>query len=49
MPIAEGSGQKPRVTGYGTANVTGRKATHWPESATGLMEKIVSRGIMVTA
>ena len=47
--IPEGSGQKPRVAGSGAANVTGRKATHWPEAATGLMEKIVSRGNMMAA
>jgi len=47
--ILEGSGQKPRVAGSGAANVTGRKATHWPEAATGLMEKIVSRGNMMAA
>lgn len=47
--IPEGSGQKPRVAGNGAANVTGRKATHWPEAATGLMEKIVSRGNMMAA
>jgi group II intron reverse transcriptase/maturase len=45
----EGCGQKPRMTGNGAANVTGRKATHWPEAATGLMEKIVSRGNMMAA
>lgn len=45
----EGSGQKPRVAGRGAANVTGRKATRWPEAATGLMEKIVSRGNMMAA
>ncbi len=45
----EGSGRKPRVAGTGAANVTGRKATHWPEAATGLMEKIVSRGNMMAA
>ena len=28
----EGSGQKPREAGSGAANVTGRKATHWPEA-----------------
>lgn len=51
MPDAspEGSGRKPRVTGRGAANVTGRKATHWPKAATGLMEKIVSRGNMMAA
>jgi hypothetical protein len=47
--IPESSGQKPRVAGSGVANVTGRKATHWPEAATGLMEKIVSRGNMMAA
>jgi RNA-directed DNA polymerase len=45
----EGSGRKPRVAGRGAANVTGRKAAHWPEAATGLMEKIVSRGNMMAA
>jgi RNA-directed DNA polymerase len=45
----EGSGRKPRVDRIGAANVTGRKATHWPEAATGLMEKIVSRGNMMAA
>jgi group II intron reverse transcriptase/maturase len=47
--IPEGSGQKPREYGSGAANVTGRRATHWPEAATGLMEKIVSRGNMMAA
>ena len=47
--ISEGSGRKPRVAGRGAANVTGRKATHWPEAATGLMEKIISRGNMMAA
>ena len=47
--IPEGSGQKPREKGMCAANVTGRKATHWPEAATGLMEKIVSRGNMMAA
>ena len=47
--IPEGSGQKPRVVGIGAANVTGRKATHWPEAVTGLMEEIVSRGNMMAA
>ena len=47
--ISEGSGQKPREYGSGAANVTGRKAPHWPEAATGLMEKIVSRGNMMAA
>jgi len=51
MPGAtpEGSGQKPQVAGSGAANVTGRRATHWPEAATGLMEQIVSRGNMMAA
>jgi RNA-directed DNA polymerase len=51
MPGAspEGSGWKPREYGRGAANVTGRKAVHWPEAATGLMEKIVSRGNMMAA
>ncbi|MDR3578598.1 MAG: group II intron reverse transcriptase/maturase [Oryzomonas sp.] len=51
MPGAspEGSGRRPRVAGTGAANVTGRKATHWPEAATQLMEKIVSRGNMMAA
>jgi len=47
--IPEGSGQKPRVAVSGAANVTGRKSTHWPEAATGLMEKIVSRGNMMAS
>src|SRR5450631_639134 len=47
--IPEGSGQKSRVVGNGAANVTGRKATLWQEAATGLMEKIVSRGNMMAA
>jgi RNA-directed DNA polymerase len=47
--IPEGSGRKLRVAGNGAANVTGRKATCWPEAATGLMEKIVSRGNMMVA
>lgn len=47
--IPEGSGRKPRVAGTGAANATGRKATRWPEAATGLMEKIVSRGNMMAA
>lgn len=47
--IPEGSGRKPRVAGTGAANATGRKATTWPEAATGLMEKIVSRGNMMAA
>jgi len=45
----EGSGQKPRVAGSGAANVTGRRAFPWPEAATGLMEKIISRGNMMAA
>lgn len=47
--IPEGSGRKPRVAGTGAVNVTGRKAFPWPEAATGLMEKIVSRGNMMAA
>ena len=47
--IPECSGRKPRVAGNGAANVTGRKAPYWPEVATGLMEKIVSRGNMMAA
>jgi group II intron reverse transcriptase/maturase len=51
MPGAspEGSGRKPQEYGIGAANVTGRKATRWPEAATGLMDKIVSRGNMMAA
>ena len=51
MPGAspEGSGRKPRVAGRGAANVTGRKGLDYPEAATGLMEKIVSRGNMMAA
>jgi RNA-directed DNA polymerase len=51
MPDAspEGSGRKPQEVGRGAANVTGRKATLWPEAATGLMEKIISRGNMMAA
>ena len=45
----EGSDRKSREYGSGAANVTGRKATHWPESATGLMEEIFSRGNMMAA
>jgi RNA-directed DNA polymerase len=45
----EGSGRKPQEYGRGAANVTGRRAAHWPEAATGLMEKIVSRGNMMAA
>ena len=45
----EGSGRKPRVAGRGAANVTGRKGNPWPEAATGLMEKIISRGNMMAA
>jgi group II intron reverse transcriptase/maturase len=47
--IPEGSGQKPREYGSGAANVTGRKAPHWPGAVTGLMEKIISRGNMMAA
>ena len=47
--IPEGSGRKPRVAGSGAANVTGRRAFPWPEAATGLMEKIISRGNMMAA
>jgi RNA-directed DNA polymerase len=47
--ISEGSGRKPQEYGRGAANVTGRKATLWPEAVTGLMEKIVSRGNMMSA
>jgi RNA-directed DNA polymerase len=51
MPGAspEGSGWKSREHGRGAANVTGRKTTHWPEAATGLMDKIISRGNMMAA
>jgi RNA-directed DNA polymerase len=45
----DGSGQKPREYGSGAVNVTGRKATHWQEAATGLMEGTVSRGNMIAA
>ena len=45
----EGSGWKSREYGIGAANVTGRKAPHWPGAETGLMEKIVSRGNMMAA
>ncbi len=45
----ECSGRKPRMAGIGAANFTGRKATHWPEAATGLMEEIISRGNMMAA
>ena len=45
----EGSGRKSREYGRGAANVTGRKALDWPEAATGLMEKIISRGNMMAA
>jgi RNA-directed DNA polymerase len=47
--ISEGSGRKPQEYGTGAANVTGRKATLWPETVTGLMEKVVSRGNMMAA
>ena len=51
MPGAssEGSGRKPQEYGRGAANGTGRRATHWPEAATQLMEAIVSRGNMMAA
>jgi group II intron reverse transcriptase/maturase len=51
IPVArpEGSGRKLREQGTGAANVTGRKAFTWPEAATGLMERIVSRGNMMAA
>jgi RNA-directed DNA polymerase len=45
----EGSGRKPQEYGRGAANVTGRRAAYWPEAATGLMDKIVSRGNMMAA
>jgi group II intron reverse transcriptase/maturase len=45
----EGSGRKPREKGMCAANVTGRKATPWPEAATGLMGRIISRGNMMAA
>jgi len=45
----EGSGRKPREKGRGAASVTGRKASPWLEAATGLMERIVSRGNMMAA
>jgi hypothetical protein len=47
--IPEDSGQKPRTAVAGASNVTGRIRRNWPESATGLMEKIVSRGNMMVA
>jgi group II intron reverse transcriptase/maturase len=37
------------MAGNGAANVTGRKRLDYPEAATGLMEKIVSRGNMMAA
>lgn len=51
MPGAspEGSGRKPRENGRGAASVTGRKESAWPEAATGLMAKIVSRGNLMAA
>jgi len=51
MPGAspEGSGRKLREKGMCASNVTGRKALDYPEAATGLMEKIVSRGNMMAA
>jgi len=45
----ESSGRKPQVAGRGAANITGMRATRWPEAATGLMEKTVSRGNMMAA
>lgn len=45
----ESSGRKSQEYGRCAANVTGKKATHWPESATGLMEEIFSRGNMIAA
>lgn len=45
----EGSGRKPREYGRGAANVTGRQVSLWPEGATGLMARIVSRGNMRAA
>jgi RNA-directed DNA polymerase len=47
--IPEDSGQKPCTAGAGASNVTGRIRRNWPESATGLMEKIVSRDNMMVA
>lgn len=47
--LPEGSGRKPRVTGSGAANVTGRRECSWPKAAMGLMEEIVSRGNMMSA
>ena len=49
VAIPEGSGRKPREQGSGAANVTGRRATPWPEAVKCLMEKIVSRGNMMAA
>lgn len=46
---SEGSGRKPRMTGIGAANVTGRRTPHCPEAVTGLMERIVSRDNMMAA
>jgi RNA-directed DNA polymerase len=43
------SGRKPREYGVGVANVTGRRVSFYPEAATGLMERIVSRGNMMAA
>jgi group II intron reverse transcriptase/maturase len=45
----ERSGRKPREYGEGAANVTGRRVSFYPEAATGLMERIVSRGNMRAA
>ena len=47
--IPECSGRKLRMVGAGASNVTGRIRRAWPEAATGLMEKIVSRGNMMAA
>lgn len=44
-----GSGRKLREAKGGASSVTGRRATHRPEAAPGLMEKIVSRGNMMAA
>lgn len=47
--ILEDSGQKLQGAGRGASNVTGRRSHPWPEAATGLMEKILSRGNMMAA
>jgi len=44
-----GSSRKLREAGTGAPSVTGRGAIYCPEAATGLMEKIVSRGNMMAA